>query len=818
MKRKHFILFYLSASFFLIFYALYGLAITYPFHPGHPLYAIQNVAEKGLITFQAGAAERALLHFELVERRLADLAMVARGENLAPAMAALDDALQDAIASIQSVSLAEETTLNRYLDNLLLRVDLVLSGLAKTSDPQALQALETRVSSLRQASVTAQVAEETATTNSSKLSESLIIPFLNRQVDHGEFLMSGAHARTGCLNCHESGSYAGTPSTCESCHALTQEDLAGAYDLLNPKYAAHFSGDCADCHNAVSWEPVTFDHREVWECSSCHTQDLPSLAAIRWLTSRLADVNINRLNNNPGLVGNMPMDDFLDKPVDRHYPGDCGLCHTDTTNWAVWNYDHNLDLILAEDKFQDGVVTIGKPTQTGSKNCSDCHTVSKNPLAAGHQTKYESDCLNCHRDETSWAIISFNHAGYTDCSTCHVAEKPTHHYPGECSTCHTTENWTSIVYVHSETSACQVCHLEPSHHYPGECNDCHTSTNWYDSIYEHVPGSDCLTCHTAPADHAAGQCSDCHSTVSWTDDAIYHALQTCDSCHTKPADHYSGMCYQCHTTQKWTDNTIYHALTTCAACHAQPSGHYPGSCALCHQTIDWTVGKVDHSELSACSTCHKLDELLGSHYPGECSNCHNTEDWKEAIFSHKDLTACATCHKTPPMHYQGECINCHISTSDWFTLEFDHTNQNYCLDCHIAPAEHYPGTCSLCHVTDNWEETQYTHLSSDKCTSCHTAPGGHWPGQCSNCHVTSTWEVTVFDHTIYTDCKSCHVRPANHPRGQCSNCHTTESWTIVTTKTPTPTETEVTPEPSETPTPTETEGTPEPSETSTPEP
>jgi hypothetical protein len=99
--------------------------------------------------------------------------------------------------------------------------------------------------------------------------------------DHNttRFALTGAHRNTDCARCHTNGRYAGTPTTCVSCHQ-------SKYDSASPNHrASGFPTSCQDCHSTSTWSGATFDHdgryfpiysgnhRSVWgsSCATCHT-------------------------------------------------------------------------------------------------------------------------------------------------------------------------------------------------------------------------------------------------------------------------------------------------------------------------------------------------------------------------------------------------------------------------------------------------------------------------------------------------------------------------------------------------------------------
>jgi hypothetical protein len=67
--------------------------------------------------------------------------------------------------------------------------------------------------------------------------------------DHSKskFPLVGAHERVDCAKCHTNNQFAGTPSTCVSCHA-------------DPIFhAGEFGTQCESCHTAIAWSPATYN-------------------------------------------------------------------------------------------------------------------------------------------------------------------------------------------------------------------------------------------------------------------------------------------------------------------------------------------------------------------------------------------------------------------------------------------------------------------------------------------------------------------------------------------------------------------------------
>ncbi len=442
------------------------------------------------------------------------------------------------------------------------------------------------------------------------------------------------------------------------------------------------------------------------------------------------------------------------------------------------------------------------PTQ-----CGDCHRASLGNLyaLALYPNHFAGDCADCHRVE-SWTPYQFDHRGIVECQSCHLANSPAGHYPGDCLLCHTdVVDWQQTTYVHTDLAECRTCHLAdtPANHYvtlgvltanvglqgsawlphtPGACVNCHLNpADWRDVAFDHTGFDDCAACHLAedrPENHYAGQCSDCHTTQDWQQTTFNHtSIAICQKCHTpEEPNHYLEECSTCHQPGDWQQVDFDHRGSDgCAACHyAQaPTNHYSDECSRCHNTFSWRETSFDHTGFTACDSCHSRD----SHYPGQCSNCHIVDTWSEYWFDHTGFDDCEACHSRSN-HDFGQCSKCH-DTDDWDEVDFSHDDDFAdCRGCHDddAPPDHFDGQCSDCHSTTGWTDPDFDHTGYDDCQSCHTPPAEHWSGQCSVCHNTTDWDEVNVDHTGFNDCQSCHTPPNGHWPGQCSNCHFTDDW------------------------------------------
>ena len=70
--------------------------------------------------------------------------------------------------------------------------------------------------------------------------------------DHNQtnFQLTGAHILINCIDCHENGQFAGTPTECFSCHETDYNSVDDPNHVQN-----NFNKDCTTCHSITAWEP-----------------------------------------------------------------------------------------------------------------------------------------------------------------------------------------------------------------------------------------------------------------------------------------------------------------------------------------------------------------------------------------------------------------------------------------------------------------------------------------------------------------------------------------------------------------------------------
>jgi hypothetical protein len=286
--------------------------------------------------------------------------------------------------------------------------------------------------------------------------------------DHSKtgFLLTGAHQKALCQQCHVNNVFAGTARQCSGCH-ISQFNAT-----TNPKHAAAgFPTDCSLCHTTTAWTPASFNHNTATKfaltgahtaakCSDCHARGVYA-----GLNTACVNCHLNRFNatTNPNHAA-------------AGFPTDCAVCHT-TTAWTPASFNH---------------------TQT------------RFPLTGAHTAVL---CVRCH--------IGGKFAGTpTDCWSCHqsvfnATTNPNHiaaGFPHDCTVCHTTTGWAGARFNHTrfpiysgshagKWTSCQDCHTNSSNYTIFSCTNCHqhektTTDAKHRQVNNYVYNSaNCYACH-----------------------------------------------------------------------------------------------------------------------------------------------------------------------------------------------------------------------------------------------------------------------------------------------------------------------------------
>ncbi|MBM4424566.1 MAG: cytochrome c3 family protein, partial [Chloroflexi bacterium] len=448
------------------------MAATGPFLPGDLLFPAERMAEGAWAGLTFESAQHASVLLNLADRRARNLRDRAGTEHELLALAYLDAAIDDAVATVASSPAASSAQLRSRLASMSGDALAVLDTLTvlPSSHPDVYANAKAKVEAIRiaandpdadlsqLASLNIGIAEALAAEGELGAPRSVPFPPNSTAAAHQFFPLTGKHATLACSSCHTTGQYKGTPGECTACHAdKTPTD--------------HFEGDCASCHTAMGWKPAMYNHSGTADCISCHSDDEPAnhfdgQCSDCHRTAAWKPVNFNHIG-----AADCAACHADEKPA-KHFEGQCSNCHA-VDSWKHVKMDHN-----------------------GLADCLACHTAD---APANH---WSGQCSLCHSAVT-WTGAVFNHTTITgaDCAPCHSA--PDHHFGTPCGACHRdTANWSNASFDHSFAGGrdCAECHKgrEPANHFGTPCGACHRDTaNWSNASFDHsfAGGRDCAECH-----------------------------------------------------------------------------------------------------------------------------------------------------------------------------------------------------------------------------------------------------------------------------------------------------------------------------------
>ncbi len=191
------------------------------------------------------------------------------------------------------------------------------------------------------------------------------LTFDHRQTGFG---LDDAHA-ISCDACHGGGRYAGTPTTCQGCHA--DDD----------RHAGRFGRDCGACHRPTRWDDVTFDHalsrfpltgaHGRLDCGVCH--DPGSFGGLS------------------SSCGSCHADPAFHRGL---FTSNCGSCHS-TSAWrpASFNGPHPFP---TNHEGAGGRCGECHPGPLTSYSCFGCHDRGKMEDKHKEITNRLADCAACH--------------------------------------------------------------------------------------------------------------------------------------------------------------------------------------------------------------------------------------------------------------------------------------------------------------------------------------------------------------------------------------------------------------------------------------
>ncbi len=302
--------------------------------------------------------------------------------------------------------------------------------------------------------------------------------------------LTGSHERARCDQCHvqpsslEPRSFAGTPATCDACHADAHD---GAFTAVAAQRPVPAHGLCAHCHRSTEFKDLVappFDHRG-WtdfalrgahgeaECQACHRAQ-PKDARGRTF-ARVADVFPAAVDSPPAAGANWDCARCHGDPHEGKFDGaalprdvdgraGCVRCHAESSFRALpHGFDHArwtgfaltgahapLDCAQCHAPLAQADEHGRTWARARGTQCADCHEDRHAGQFAVHG---RNDCARCHKPDT-FKALSFNHNldarfkpgeahAKVSCAACHkpsaigdrqtVRYKPIAH---ECFDCH----------------------------------------------------------------------------------------------------------------------------------------------------------------------------------------------------------------------------------------------------------------------------------------------------------------------------------------------------------------------------------------------
>lgn len=332
------------------------------------------------------------------------------------------------------------------------------------------------------------------------------------------FILSGAHMRAGCDECHVDGMFKGTPIDCAGCHDR------GRVAANTRKPANHIRTllGCEQCHSTRTWFGAIFDHSEAMpgSCLTCHNNaTAPGKPAGHILTTAACDdchttnawlpAGFRHISVTPGTCMTCHNGSTATGKPSGHVvtSASCDNCHR-TTAWLPASFDHSS-------------VVAG--------TCSSCHNGTTATGKPGGHVVTTASCDSCH-STSAWLPAGFDHATVAPgtCSSCHngttATGKPGGHFvtTQQCDDCHTTSSWLPVsAYTHNSP-------LYPQHRSSVRCNACHTGNNeviiWPFASYQ----PDCAGCHADDYEIGPHKKTEDPSTIYYT---VTELKDCTGSCH-----------------------------------------------------------------------------------------------------------------------------------------------------------------------------------------------------------------------------------------------------------------------------------------------
>lgn len=267
-----------------------------------------------------------------------------------------------------------------------------------------------------------------------------------------------------CADCHTKDITQFSLETCESCHREFE-------DAYIQTHIEDFGTACLECHDGIDTYDNSFNHESIsFDMSGGH-------APLACLECHEIARTLAELKSLPGEC----IDCHRDDDVHAGELGQsCGTCHS-PDDWTQFVMNHSLTDYPLLGKHADvdcASCHVADSFSGTPASCIDCH--QQDDI---HNGVFGTTCTDCHT-EAGWELVSFDHtqSQATNCSACHLVDRPSGHFPGQCSACHTTDTWAGAIFIHTfpinhkgAKGVCSKCH--PSNANPPysvwTCANCH---------------------------------------------------------------------------------------------------------------------------------------------------------------------------------------------------------------------------------------------------------------------------------------------------------------------------------------------------------
>jgi hypothetical protein len=381
-----------------------------------------------------------------------------------------------------------------------------------------------------------------------------------------------------CTACHASVDDTNV-LRCAQCHAADVPSSEVTHAAFSASFAA---ADCQACH--ASLPPLTvaahaaalpLPHRNILECSSCHSTRKPSPREWEF------DFRAPMPYESPSCVtchggGGVGVD------PDVHSVADFPIRSTDLHGNAAYLARLGPNETLCSSCHVDTRL----PRQL---KCAQCHSSDEPPTATSHAAFPVSfateTCEACHADAPAFTLsehaerLPVPHEGDVECRTCHTDNdvnlrpwtidfaKPVSFEPPRCASCHPG----GLVFTTAEHAATI---------FPIAAADVHG-----DADYLARMGTDenrCTSCHTDVATPETLRCQTCHDADAVPPAQTHAAFAqsfsaaTCESCHaTTPAVRIGAQNPAQNDHPSLGGETAgrpwsHFGIQTCASCHGTP--------------------------------------------------------------------------------------------------------------------------------------------------------------------------------------------------------------------------------------------------------